>query len=100
MTSAVYRPPSPRSAPAHGRVGDVRREQLRRTRLAVLAATNTCGRGERAVVTVLPTMTGASIQAVFDEIDEKRHLVGIELHFSRDQDTVKAIFDPAGTEPE
>ena len=100
MTPAVYPPPSSRYASAHGRVGDVKREQLRRTRHAVLEATNTCGHGERAVVTVLPPVTRADIQAVFDEIDEKHHVVGIKLRFDHEQDTVKAIFDPAGTEPE
>jgi hypothetical protein len=99
MTQALYPPPSPSNTRTNGRVGDVRQHR-RRAKHAVLEATTRCGHGERAVVTVVPPVTGADVQAAFDEIDEKHHLVGIKLRFDHGQDTVEAIFEPDGTEPE
>ena len=100
MTPAVYSPPSPSRAPAlqDGRAVS-RRDQFRRTRTAVLEATNTCGKGETAVVIVEAPISRADVRAAFDEIDEKRHLVGIHLHFELEKGTVRAIFDLAGTRP-
>ena len=45
-----------------------------------------------------PPITRADVQAAFDEIDEKLHLVGIDLRFEKH--AVKAIFDPAGAQPQ
>jgi hypothetical protein len=50
-------------------------------------------------VIVEAPITRADVQRAFDEIDEKHHLRGIHLHFERQKDGVKAIFDPAGTQP-
>ena len=75
-----------------------RGEQFQRIRAAVLEATNTCGESQTAVVLFAPPITRADVQAAFDEIDEKLHLVGIHLRFGLEQDTVTAIFEPAGTQ--
>ena len=100
MTPAVYSTQSPSLVPAREPTRAVsRRDQFRRTRTAVLEATNTCAKGRTAVVIVEAPISCADVRAAFDEIDEKRHLSGIHLHFSFEKDTVRAIFDPAGTRP-
>ena len=96
MTPEVYSPPSPSLAPARQPNGALSsRDQYRRTRAAVLEATNKCGKGHSAVVVVKAPMTRSDVQAAFDEIVMKYHLVGIDLHFELEKHTVKAIFDPA-----
>ena len=98
MRPTVYPPLAPRGAPAREHAGaTLRREQLQRSRKAVLEAANKCDNGQTAVVIVEPPVTRADIRAAFDEIDEKLHLVGIRLQFEDEKDTVTAIFDPAGT---
>jgi hypothetical protein len=98
MTPAVYSPPSPSRARAlqDGRAVS-RRDQFRRTRTVVLEATNTCAKGRTAVVIVEALISCADVRAAFDEIDEKRHLVGIHLRFELEKGILRAIFDPAGT---
>ncbi len=100
MTPAVYSPPSPSLAPAREPTRAVsRRDQFRRTRTAVLEATNTCAKGRTAVVIVEAPISCADVRAAFDEIDEKHHLVGIHLRFELEKGISRAIFDPAGTWP-
>jgi hypothetical protein len=70
------------------------REEVRHARAIVFDATRSCCEGDAAVVTVEAPITRADIQAAFDEIDEKHHLVGIELHFERHDGALKAIFEP------
>ena len=71
------------------------REVLRAMRARVFDAVRRCCQGERAVVPMPAPITRADLQAVVDEIDEKYHLVGIELHFERHDGTLRAIFEPA-----
>ncbi|HUY72612.1 MAG TPA: hypothetical protein VMV08_10245 [Gaiellaceae bacterium] len=71
-----------------------RREAIRRTRAAVLEATLRCAKGGTMVMTLQAPVTRAEVLAAFDEIDEKHHLGGIQLHFDRDAGMLRAIFEP------
>ncbi len=79
------------------RVALWRRENVRHARAIVFDATRSCCEGDTAIVTLDAPISRADIQAAFDEIDEKYHLVGIELHFERRDGALRAIFEP--TEP-
>lgn len=46
------------------------------------------------VLSLEAPVTCAEVQAAYDELDEKHHLVGISLHFARGDGEPKAIFEP------
>jgi hypothetical protein len=60
-------------------------------------APNWCEEDRAVIVITNPRLSRADVQSVFDMVDEKYHLVGIELRFDQpDGEPLRAIF----TQPE
>ena len=56
-------------------------------------APNWCEEDRAVIVITNPRLSRADVQSVFDMVDEKYHLVGIELRFDQpDGEPLRAIF--------
>ena len=95
----VYAAAKPGRIGGHPLPGRSRRATFQRTREMVFAAARRWD--EKSSVTAItgPLLNRADVQAAFDELREKDHIVGIELRFEEpDGGSLQAIFAPTSIE--
>lgn len=72
-----------------------RQEIFRHIRAVVLDVAPGWGDDGAAIVVTSPPLTRADVQSAFDEISEKYHVGGIDLHFDEEAGgPLKAVFGP------